>query len=472
VPEPARFKVLVVEDEADLRQLITESLEADGFAVAQSSEAADAIERLRSFAYDALVTDLRLPDADGMTVLDEALTRYPGITSVVITGFGGVEEAVQALKRGAVDFLIKPFQLVRLQHVLKTSINERHLRQENAELRARLHDRWRFDNIIGGSKPMKQLFSTLELVAPMNSTVLIQGETGTGKELIARTIHHNSPRRDQPFVAFSAAAIPEGLAEAELFGHTRGAFTGAINARVGRFELANKGTLFIDEVSSMPGSLQAKLLRALQEREVEPVGTAKSVKVDVRVVAATNVDLTTMVKDGTFREDLYYRLNVVRVVVPPLRARPEDIAMLAQHFVTRACQSNKIAAKTLNQRTLRVLMACPWPGNVRQLENAIEHAVVMSGPTAEIDVTALPEDLREPTQKGAMPLLAIPDEGLDFAALMAQIERDLIVRSLEKTGGNKRQAARLLNLSRTTLIDKAQRLGISGADASADSVDN
>ena len=283
-----------------------------------------------------------------------------------MTGFGGVEEAVQALKRGAVDFLIKPFQLVQLVQVLKTAMSERHLRQENAELRAKLHDRWRFDNIIGGSRPMKQLFSTLELVAPMNSTVLIQGETGTGKELIARTIHYNSPRRDQPFVAFSAAAIPEGLAEAELFGHTRGAFTGAINARIGRFELANKGTLFIDEVSSMPSSLQAKLLRALQEREVEPIGTAKTVKVDVRVVAATNVDLAAMVKEGTFREDLYYRLNVVRVILPPLRARPEDIPMLAQHFVARACQSNKLQPRKLNQRALRLLMSFPWPGNVRQ----------------------------------------------------------------------------------------------------------
>jgi DNA-binding NtrC family response regulator len=473
VSDAARYKVLVVEDEPDLLQLITESLEADGFAVAKSTDAADAIERLRSFAYDGLVTDLRLPDADGMTVLDEALTRYPGMTAVVITGFGGVEEAVQALKRGAVDFLIKPFQLVQLVHVLKTAISERHLRQENAELRAKLHDRWRFDNIIGGSRAMKVMFSQLELVAPMNTTVLIQGETGTGKELIARTIHYNSPRRDQPFVAFSAAAIPEGLAEAELFGHTRGAFTGAINARVGRFELANKGTLFIDEVSSMPSSLQAKLLRALQEREVEPIGTAKSIKIDVRVVAATNVDLATMVKEGTFREDLYYRLNVVRLPLPPLRARPEDIPMLAQHFVARACQNNKLQPRTLSQRALRILMAYPWPGNVRQLENALEHAVVMNGPSLEVDATALPEDIREPAHTSSMPLLAIPDEGLDFAALMAQIERDLIVRSLEKTGGNKRQAARLLNLSRTTLIDKAQRLGITSpaeaaSDASAD----
>jgi len=465
--DPSPLRVLVVEDEPALLNLIAESLEADGFVVARSSDAPDAIERLRGFAYDGLVTDLRLGDADGMEVLEEALGRYPGMRCVVITGFGGVDEAVKALKRGAVDFLIKPFQLVQLVQVMKTAINERRLRQENAELRAQLRDRFRLGGIIGGSKAMKHLFSTLELVSPMNSTVLIQGETGTGKELVARTIHHNSPRRDQPFVAFNGAAIPEGLVEAELFGHIKGAFTGAINARVGRFELADKGTLFIDEVASMPMALQAKLLRALQEREVEKVGTSRPVKVDVRVVAATNVDLLKLVKDGGFREDLYYRLNVVRVVLPPLRARPEDIPMLAQHFVTQSCRQNNVPARTLSQSLLRSLMDYAWPGNIRQLENAIEHAVAMSGQALEIGPNLLPEEVREPMKASGLPSLHIPDEGIDFSAVMTQIERDLLVRSLEKTGGNKRQAARLLNLSRTTLIDKTQRLGIN-VDTSAE----
>jgi DNA-binding NtrC family response regulator len=379
---------------------------------------------------------------------------------VVVTGFGGVDEAVKAIKRGAVDFLIKPFQLVQLVQIMRTAISERRLRQENAELRAKLHDRFRFDRIIGGSKPMKQVFSTLELVAPMNTTVLIQGETGTGKELVARTIHYNSARRELPFVAFSAAAIPEGLVEAELFGHTKGAFTGAINARVGRFELADKGTLFIDEVASMSTAIQAKLLRVLQEREVERVGTSKPVKIDVRVLAATNVDLLKLVQDGSFREDLYYRLNVVRVVLPPLRARPEDVPMLSQHFVHQSCKNNNLPAKTIGQTTLRVLMAHPWPGNIRQLENALEHAVVMSAGALEIQPEMLPEELRNPGVSSQVPVVPIPDEGIDFSAVMSGIEKDLLVRSLEKTGGNKRQAARLLNLSRTTLIDKVQRLGI------------
>src|SRR6185436_8280687 len=383
--------VLVVEDEVELRQIIADSLESRGFAVAQSTTAADALGRLEGFAYDSLVVDLRLPDKDGMEVLDAALTRYPQIRSVVMTGVGGVEDAVKAIKRGAIDFLIKPFQLVQLANVLQASLNEQRLQQENAELRAQLHDRFGFDSVIGRSPAMHHVFSTLELVAPMNSTVLIHGETCTGKELIARTVHYNSPRRDQHFVAFNAAAIPEGLVEAELFGHTKGAFTGADKARIGRFELAHKGTLFIDEVSSMSLALQAKLLRALQEREIERVGESRPFKFDIRVLAATNVDLKKLVKDGTFREDLFYRLNVVPLTLPPLRARREDVALLAQHFVLKSCKSNGLPPRTIGQAALRALMAYEWPGNIRQLENAIEHAVALSGAASEIVPAVLPE---------------------------------------------------------------------------------
>jgi DNA-binding NtrC family response regulator len=393
-------------------------------------------------------------------VLDEALSRYPDMRCVVTAGFGSIDHAVRALKRGAVDFLIKPFQLIQLVQVLRTALSERRLQRENAELRARLNDRFRFGSLVGSSALMKRLFATLELVSPMNSTVLIQGETGTGKELVARTIHHNSPRRDQPFVAFNAAAIPEGLAEAELFGHVKGAFTGAVNARIGRFEAADKGTLFIDEVSSMSMALQAKLLRALQEREVERVGTSKPLKINARVVAATNVDLHQMVKEGSFREDLYYRLNVVRVVIPALRARQEDIPVLAQHFVQQSCQSNGLAPKTLSQGALRLLMNHGWPGNVRHLQNAIEHAVAMSGDSTEVLADALPDELHTPATVSAVTLPAMPDEGINFASTMSQVERELILRYLAKAGGNKRRAARLLSLSRTTLIDKLHRLGV------------
>ncbi len=458
--------VLIVEDDADLRETLSESLESAGFAVAQSADAASAKERLEAFAYDGLVVDLHLPDTSGMSVLEEAVARYPEIKVVVMTGFGGVAEAVEAMKRGAIDFLIKPFQLSQLARVLETAVDQQRLRVENAELRAQLRGRFSFESLVGRDSTMQQLFQTLEMVSPMNSTVLIQGETGTGKELVARTIHHHSPRADQRFVAFNAAAIPEGLVEAELFGHVKGAFTGAISSRVGRFELAHRGTLFIDEVSSMPLPLQAKLLRALQEREVERVGDSKPMKLDIRVIAATNADLRKLVKDGTFREDLFYRLSVIPVTLPPLRARRGDIPLLAQHMIKKSCRENNIQQKPLTQEALRLLMAYHWPGNVRQFENAMEHAVAMSLTGNEIGPEALPDEIRKPTETGFNAAIAIPDEGIDFSSIVQRLERDLIMRCLEKTGGNKRQAARLLNLSRTTFIDKLQRLNVEEGVAS------
>lgn len=261
-------------------------------------------------------------------------------------------------------------------------------------------------------------------------------------------------------MAFNAAAIPEGLAEAELFGHVKGAFTGAVQNRVGRFELADRGTLFIDEVSSMSLALQAKLLRALQERQVERVGESRSTKFDIRVVAATNVDLRKLVKDGGFREDLHYRLNVVPIQLPPLRARRDDMPLLAQHFVLKSCTANGLAPRTIGQDVLRVLMNCAWPGNIRQFENAIEHAVAMSSAGLEITIAMLPEEIRQPSESHILPPMAIPDEGINFTSVVSQLERELILKCLEKTGGNKRQAARLLQLSRTTLIDKLHRLNV------------
>ena len=465
--QPTAPSVLVVEDEEDLRQMVGDSLQAAGFEPVLVATAAEAISRLDGFAYDALVVDLRLPDADGMDVLRAALDRYPAILGLVITGFGGVEDAVAAIKHGAIDFLIKPFQLGRLAHILSAGFDQVRLRAENAELRAQLQDRYRFDSIVGQSNAMRQVFATLELVAPMNSTVLISGETGTGKELIARTIHHNSPRADQRFVAFNAAAIPETLAEAELFGHTKGAFTGAINSRVGRFEMAHRGTLFIDEVGLMPLPLQSKLLRTLQEREIERIGESRPIKFDARIIAASNNDLRRMVKEGTFREDLFYRLNVIPVTLPPLRDRREDVSLLARHFVQKSCRSNNLPPKTLSQDAVRALMNFSWPGNIRQLENAVEHAVAMSGPETAIAASTLPEELLAQAQTAIMPTVSIPDEGINFTSIVSQLERELILRVLEKTHGNKRQAARLLNLSRTTFIDKLQRLHLADDTAAA-----
>jgi DNA-binding NtrC family response regulator len=458
--------VLIVEDEAALRQGLAESLREGGFEVSEAGGAIDGSAALQAFAYDGLVVDLRLPDGSGMKVLESALERYPLIAAVVMTGFGEVPDAVAAMKRGAIEFLLKPFRSGDLLRVLQAEFERRRKRRSDQPSSGEPRVFEGFDDIIGSSPAMVRVFDTIRRVARLSGTVLIQGETGTGKELIARTIHQRSTRADQRFVAFSAAAIPEPLAEAELFGHARGAFTGAISNRVGRFELAHRGTLFIDEVALMPLPLQAKLLRALQEREIERIGESRPIKFDARVIAASNVDLRKLVREGTFREDLYYRLNVIRVTLPPLRERREDIALLARHFVQKSCRVNHLPAKTLTQEVCRKLMECAWPGNIRQLENAIEHAMAMADGGRGIQVGDLPPEISERQTGSIGSPMTIPDEGVDFTSMVSQLERELILRCLEKTGGNKRQAARLLQLSRTTFIDKLQRLNIA-SDTSA-----
>src|SRR5919106_3872183 len=327
--------LLIVDDEAALREAIAERLADHGFIVEQTGSGEQALERLAEFAYDIVVTDLRLPGVDGRQVLDAALERYPDIICIVITGYGTVKDAVDAIKQGAADFITKPFQFDAFLHVLRSALEQRRLKSENAYLRSQLEERYRIDGLVGRSRAMRDLLQLLETVATTTSTVLITGETGTGKELAARAIHHNSPRRANRFVAINCSAIPETLLEAELFGHVRGAFTGAVGTRQGRLEQAHKGTLFLDEVGTMSPALQAKLLRVLQEREFERVGDSHTVKIDVRVIAATHSDLARMVADGTFREDLYYRLNVIPVQLPSLRDRREDIPLLVQHFLEK-----------------------------------------------------------------------------------------------------------------------------------------
>src|SRR6187455_1295989 len=332
--------LLFVEDEGPLRRAVAEQLTDRGFSVEQAETGEDALARLAEFAFDIIVTDLRLPGIDGRAVLESALERYPEIIAIIITGFGTVKDAVNAIKQGAADFITKPFQFDALLHVLSSALEQRRLRSENAYLRSQLEERYRIDGLVGRSRVMRDLFLLLETVAATSSTVLITGETGTGKELAARAIHHNSPRRANRFVALNCSAIPETLLEAELFGHVRGAFTGAVGARQGRLEQAHKGTLFLDEVATMSPALQAKLLRVLQEREFERVGDSHTVKIDVRIIAATHSDLSKMVSEGTFREDLFYRLNVIPVQLPALRERRDDIPLLVQHFLQRLTQES------------------------------------------------------------------------------------------------------------------------------------
>src|SRR6195256_3509878 len=338
--------LLIVEDEGPLRKAVAEQLTDRGYQVEQADSGEAAIAKLADFAFDIIVTDLRLPGIDGSARVEAAVERYPHIVAIVVTGYGTVKDAVEAIKRGASDFVSKPFQIDELLHVLDSALEQRRLKSENAYLRAQLEERYRFEGIIGKSRAMTHLFQLLETVAPTNSTILITGDTGTGKEVVARAIHHNSPRRLFRFVALNCTAIPETLLEAELFGHVRGAFTGAVGNRQGRLEQAHKGTLFLDEVGTMSTALQTKLLRVLQEREFERVGDSHTTKVDVRVIAATNSDLTRMVADGQFREDLFYRLNVIPVELPPLRERKEDIPLLFQHFLDKSRAADMAAGQS------------------------------------------------------------------------------------------------------------------------------
>ena len=458
MPDSAKH-VLLVEDEAPLREAVAERLADAGYDVVQAESGEQALNELAEFAFDILITDLRLPGIDGTRVIDAAVERYPDIIAIVVTGYGTVRDAVEIIKRGATDFVTKPFQFDELMHALDTALEKRRLKSENAYLRAQLQERYRFEGIVGRGRAMRDLFHLLETVAATASTILITGETGTGKEVVARAIHHGSPRRGQRFVALNCSAIPETLLEAELFGHVRGAFTGAIGTRQGRLEQAHRGTLFLDEVGTMSMALQMKLLRVLQQREFERVGDTGTIKVDVRVIAATNADLARMVSDGTFREDLFYRLNVIPVRLPPLRDRKEDIPLLVQHFLQKYCAEANRPAMSVSQAAMRALMAYAWPGNIRQLENAVERAVALSGGRTQIEASDLPPEIQQAFEPSpAVAGLPFPDEGLDFERFIGDIEREMIRRSLERTNGNKGAAARLLNLKRTTLVEKLKRL--------------
>ena len=461
--------LLLVDDEESLRSVVAERLTDEGFQVSQAADSRAALKALDGFAFDVIVSDLRLPGLDGLPseasakegreVIEAAIGRYPGIIAIVVTGYGTVKDAVDMIKLGAADFIAKPFQFDELMHVLNKALEQRRLKSENAYLHEQLDARFGLGSMVGKSAPMRSLFQLIETVAPTATTILISGETGTGKEMVARAIHQTSPRHRGRFVAINVSAIPETLLDAELFGHAKGAFTGAVAIRQGRLEQADGGTLFLDEVGTMPMALQMKMLRVLQEREFERIGDSRTIKVDVRIVAATNADLTKMVKDGSFREDLYYRLNVIQVQLPALRDRVEDIPLLVNGFIAKFRGPDKDAAPvTVAQDAMRRLMSYSWPGNVRQLENAIERALAMIGSRTQIEVADLPADLQSTTENHAAPALDLPEEGLDLPALVTQIEKDMIERALSRTDQNKGAAARLLGLKRTTLVEKLKRL--------------
>jgi DNA-binding NtrC family response regulator len=456
----SRKHLLLVEDEAALRETLAERLAEHGFEVEQADTGERAIEQLADFAFDIVVTDLRLPGLDGTRVLEAALLRYPDIIGIIVTGYGTVKDAVEAIKRGATDFVTKPFQFDELLHALSSALEQRRLRSENAYLRSQLQERYKFEGIIGRSPAMRVLFGLLETVSSSASTILVTGETGSGKEIVARAIHHNSPRRAQRFVALNCGAIPETLLEAELFGHVRGAFTGAIGTRQGRLEQAHKGTLFLDEVGTMSAGLQMKLLRVLQEREFERLGDTHSIKVDVRVVAATNSDLKKMVAEGQFREDLFSRLNVIPIELPPLRDRKEDIPKLAHHFVERVSRDTG-KKLTLSPEALSMLVGYPWPGNVRELQNAIERAVILAD-----GEKLLPRHLNlSAPMAGAS---VDPWDQLDWSGTLGDVtarfsteaEKRKIAMALKQASGDKGRAADLLQINFKMLTAKMKQYGL------------
>jgi len=465
-------RILLIDDDDSIRKVIGYMLDEAGYTAETAASAEAGLKAFSAQRPDLVLSDIKMPKKDGIQLLGEFKSIDASVPVIILTAFGTVETAVEAMKRGAADYLTKPISRDELLMTVAKILKMSRLERENESLRDTLNDRFRFASIVGLSPAMGAVFETLRKVAPTDATVLITGESGTGKELIAKAIHFNSPRRAQRLVTINCAAIPHELLESELFGHVRGAFTGAVRDKSGKFEQANGGTLFLDEIGSMPVTLQAKLLRALQEREIERVGESRPIKFDARVVAASNMELKKMVKEGTFREDLYYRLNVIPITLPPLRERREDIPLIARHFVQKSCKSNNLQLKTLTQEAVRAIMSYTWPGNIRQLENAIEHAVAMSGQEREIPANTLPADVMESSGSLLLPTVAIPDEGINFTSVVSQLERELISRCLEKTGGNKRQAARLLNLSRTTLIDKLHRLNIAAATEPSEPVAN
>ncbi len=476
-------KILVIEDDATVRDVLLAFLGNKGFEVTLAQNGESGLDLLRAEKFDLIFTDLVMPGISGMEVLKAVVASKIAVPVVVMTAYGTVQTAVEAMRIGAFDYITKPFNLDELMIVLDKAFSVAKLQKENLMLKMQLKNKYNFEGLVGDSSSMQAVYELIEKIADTDSTVLITGESGTGKELIAKTIHYNNlSRAGGPFVPLNCAAIPKDLLESELFGHEKGAFTGAINTRIGRFELAQGGTLFLDEVGELDPSLQVKLLRILQEREFERVGGVKTIKVDVRILAATNKDLEQVTKEGRFREDLFYRLNVIPLHLPPLRQRVEDITLLTAHFIQEFSKKRKREAFTFSSDAMHCMLTYHWPGNVRELENLIERLTILVS-NKVVTVADLPEKFHQLTLAdmeragGAVkhpdqaPLASTSsllkqgatefgDGGIDLNKMVSTLERNLIVQALEKAGGVRSKAAQLLKLNRTTLLEKMKKMGI------------
>jgi two-component system, NtrC family, response regulator AtoC len=454
-------KILVVDDDAVARGLLAEALRKDGYAVDEAPDGAEAVECGRRTRFDLVLTDIRMGAVDGFAVLQEFKQHSPGTSIVLLTAFGSMEGAIEGIRQGAYDYLAKPFKKEQIRLVVQRSLEHSRLVRENARFREELRDRQDLSRLVGSSPLMLEVYKLVARVSSGKSTVLVEGESGTGKELIARAIHANSLRRERSFVPVNCAALPDTLLESELFGHEKGAFTGAIGLKKGLFEAAHEGTIFLDEIGDVGAALQVKLLRVIQEQEVRRVGGTASTKVDARIIAATNRDLSQLVREGKFREDLFYRLNVVRIVMPPLRERREDIPMLAHHFLQKVSSENGPVIRGFIPDTMAILQRYHWPGNVRELENVIERAASLThGPLLHPD--DLPDSVRQ-APSNSLELPELPGHDGELISL-DELEKRYLVRVLKESGHNKVRAAKILGIDRRTLYRMADRFGLDVGD--------
>ncbi len=451
-------RILVIDDEEVMRDVLQTLLTQQGYVVTLAKDGAEGLALARKEAFDAAIVDVMLPEMGGLEVLEELKKTDPDLVVLMITAYASVETAITAMKKGAFDYVAKPFKHEEVLHILGNALNQRRLQDENRQLRTALKDQGRFTEIVGKSQRMVQVFGLITQAAPSRSTILVVGESGTGKELVAKAVHANSPRNDRAFIVVNSGSLPPDLLESNLFGHVKGAFTGAVYSKKGLFELADKGTLFFDEIGNIPVETQAKLLRVMQEREFMRVGGVETVKVDVRIVAATNVDLRHAVEEGRFREDLFYRLNVIAVQIPPLRQRKEDIPALVHHFIHKYSQENAKSVAEISSEALQCLMDYDWPGNVRELENVIERGVVLTT-DGRIGRDLIPDHVRT-VPSFHVPHMTVPPEGISLREVIGNFERRLIESTLESTHGVQKEAARLLGLKPTTLNEMIKRYGI------------
>jgi DNA-binding NtrC family response regulator len=456
-----QIKILLVDDEQPIREALLLLLKNADYRISGCGSGQEAIQHLESEQFDIVVTDLFLPDITGIDILKKAKGLSPTIEVILITGHASAETAVRAMKEGAFDYITKPLNIEELRVIIAKAIEKQQILNENISLKKQLRDKYEFSNIIGSSPAMQKVFSRITKVIKTDSTVLVLGESGTGKELIAKAIHSNGPRRDKPFIAVHCGAIPENLLESELFGHTKGAFTGAIRDKMGKFEAAHHGTIFLDEIATLPMHLQIKLLRVLQEQEVERIGSNKQIKLDVRIISATNVNLEEEVKKGNFRDDLFYRLNVIPVTLPPLRERVEDILPLVRHFLAKYCKEMDRPLMSIAREALIALEVYNWPGNVRELENVVERTVALTEGD-QITLSDLPSNItRSYSDQEELPT-RVTSRGVDLGKVLTDIEQKMISDALSLSDGVKARAAALLNMNRTTLVEKMRRLGMDG----------